>query len=92
MVWFDLLVFDIAGAQVQSLQLQMEYIYSYLEDEALDISEDARAFGHITRQGSTEELSLYTAEFSILDAQLSTLVQTLVCFYVTVKLLHSYCG
>lgn len=56
----------------------MEFIYSYLEDEALDISEDARAFGHITRQGSTQELSLYTAEFAILDMQLSTLVQTLV--------------
>lgn len=56
----------------------MEYIYSYLEEEAMDISEDARVFGHITRQGSTEELSVFAAEFNILDEQLSTLVETLV--------------
>lgn len=64
--------------QVRSLQLQMEYIYSYLEEEAMDISEDARAFGRITRQGSTEELSVFAAEFNILDEQLSTLIETLV--------------
>ena len=49
---------------VRSLQLQLEYIYQTLEEEALDIVEDPTSCGLINRQGSTEELPLLTAEFA----------------------------
>lgn len=48
----------------------MEYIYSYLEEEALETAEEFNVRGYIARQSSTEELSLLIAEFSILDKQL----------------------
>eukprot|EP00210_Caulerpa_lentillifera_P006373 g6088.t1 len=62
---------------VRSLQLQMEYIYRTLEEEALEISEDPKSPGYISRQGSTEELSLLTAEFSLLEDQLKAVTQRL---------------
>ena len=62
---------------VRSLQLQLEYIYQTLEEEALDIVEDPTSRGFINRQGSTEELLLLTAEFALLDEQLRTLIRRL---------------
>lgn len=63
---------------VRSLQLQMEYIYRTLEEEALEISEDPNSPGYISRQGSTEELSLLTAEFGLLEDQLRVVTQRLI--------------
>lgn len=62
---------------VRSLQLQMEYIYQTLEEEALDIIENPTSPGYLRRQGSTEELLLLTAEFAILDDQLRALMKRL---------------
>jgi len=63
---------------LRSLQLQMEYIYRTLEDEALDIVEDPKSSSFIRRQGSTEELLLLTAEFSLLEDQLRALMKRMV--------------
>ena len=63
---------------LRSLQLQMEYVYQTLEEEALDVVEDRSSLGaFIRRQGSTEELLLLTAEFALLDDQLKTLMKRL---------------
>eukprot|EP00803_Ostreobium_quekettii_P011225 evm.model.scf_916.3 EVM.evm.TU.scf_916.3 scf_916:39388-45212(+) len=62
---------------VKSLQLQMEYIYTSLEAEALDYVEDDKVSGRPGGQGSTEELSLLMVEFCLLDEKLAQLVETL---------------
>jgi len=62
---------------VRSLQLQMEYIYQTLEEEALDVVENPSSPGYVRRQGSSEELLLLTAEFALLDEQLRTLMKRL---------------
>jgi hypothetical protein len=62
---------------LRSLQLEMEAVYGYLEDEALDVAQalggaDADAGFLVFRQGSSEELALIAAEFGLLDGQLAT--------------------
>ena len=63
---------------VRTLQLEMEYIYRSLEDEALDLSgyydsvgDDVMAF--VEREGATSELHLLVADFILLEEQLSAL-------------------
>ncbi|KAL3132082.1 hypothetical protein ABBQ32_008692 [Trebouxia sp. C0010 RCD-2024] len=59
---------------VRTLQLEMEYIYSCLEDETLDIAQDLKGAGYLLlRQGSSDEVALLVAEFGLLDQQLANL-------------------
>lgn len=59
---------------VRTLQLEMEYIFSCLEDEALDIAQDLKGAGYLLlRQGSSDEVALLVAEFGLLDQQLASL-------------------
>ena len=59
---------------LKSLRLEMEAVYGYLEDEALDVTSGSGADGEnlIFRQGSSEELALLAAEFSLLDRALAS--------------------
>lgn len=59
---------------VRTLQLEMEYIFSCLEDEALDIAQDLKGAGYLLlRQGSSDEVALLVAEYGLLDQQLAAL-------------------
>ncbi|KAL0029741.1 hypothetical protein WJX79_006839 [Trebouxia sp. C0005] len=59
---------------VRTLQLEMEYIFTCLEDEALDIAQDLKGAGYLLlRQGSSDEVALLVAEFGLLDQQLASL-------------------
>lgn len=60
------------GLAIKTLQLQMEYVASSLEDEALDIAQDTQNAGFfLLRQGSSDELALLVADFGLLDGQLA---------------------
>lgn len=59
---------------VRTLQLQMEYIYGCIEDEALDIAQSKNTGVLLIRQGSSDEVALLAAEFGLLDQQLAVLV------------------
>ena len=61
---------------IRSLRLELEYIYKYLEDEALDVAikeQDADQTFRPLRQGSSNEIALLVAEYSLLAEQLATL-------------------
>ncbi|PRW56758.1 LETM1 and EF-hand domain-containing anon- mitochondrial [Chlorella sorokiniana] len=58
---------------VRTLQLEMEYIYGALEDEARDVVGDSKGSDlqlALSRRGSSEEVALLAAEFRQLDEQL----------------------
>lgn len=59
---------------VRTLQLEMEYAYGSLEDEARDIVGDSKGSDlklALSRRGSSDEVALLVAEFSMLDEQLA---------------------
>ncbi|KAK9821246.1 hypothetical protein WJX74_000565 [Apatococcus lobatus] len=59
---------------VRTLQLEMEFIYGCLEDEAMDITQGTNAAAFMLfRQGSSDEVALLVAEFELLDGQLANL-------------------
>jgi len=60
---------------VRTLQLEMEYIYGALEEEARDVLGDSRGNRALalSRRGSTDEVALLAAEFKQLDSGLSAL-------------------
>eukprot|EP00887_Chlorella_sp_A99_P006091 scaffold22.g6091.t1 len=60
---------------VKTLELEMEFIYDCLEDEALDIVGDPKSDKKLAlnRRGSSDEVALLIAEFRLLDEQLSAL-------------------
>lgn len=60
---------------VRTLQLEMEYIYGALEEEARDVLGDSRGNRTLalSRRGSTDEVALLAAEFKQLDSGLSAL-------------------
>ncbi|GBF97790.1 hypothetical protein Rsub_10215 [Raphidocelis subcapitata] len=63
---------------VRTLQLEMEWVYRSLEDEALDIAADELlGKGPLAREGSTGELALLVAEYSLLERQLAALAAAL---------------
>eukprot|EP00877_Chromochloris_zofingiensis_P001136 jgi/Chrzof1/11022/Cz05g20210.t1 len=65
---------------VRTLQLEMEYVYKSIEDEALDIAPDELVEqGPLAREGSTGELALLVAEYGLLEEQLLVLADALQC-------------
>ncbi|KAG2485057.1 hypothetical protein HYH03_016155 [Edaphochlamys debaryana] len=58
---------------VRTLQLELEHVYDSLEAEALDFFSGVRPGGLLARDGSTAELSLLVAEFTLLEEQLALL-------------------
>ncbi|KAL6761963.1 hypothetical protein V8C86DRAFT_2526853 [Haematococcus lacustris] len=61
---------------IRTLQIELEYTFSALEDEAVDIlGSDVNDL--LSRQNSTTELRLLAAEFSYLDQQLAVLAAQL---------------
>eukprot|EP00803_Ostreobium_quekettii_P011549 evm.model.scf_418.7 EVM.evm.TU.scf_418.7 scf_418:40146-45032(+) len=62
---------------VKSLQLQMEYVYASLEEEALDYVEEDKGSGVLGGQAATAALSVLVVEFSLLDERLAQVVETL---------------
>jgi len=65
---------------VRTLQLEMEFVYRILEDEALDVTGSDIGTGQdalLSREASTSELELLAADFSQLDEQLAMLAATL---------------
>uniref|UniRef100_A0A383VBJ9 Letm1 RBD domain-containing protein n=1 Tax=Tetradesmus obliquus TaxID=3088 RepID=A0A383VBJ9_TETOB len=64
---------------VRTLQLEMEYIYASLEEEAIDVSADEllNKGPAIVREGSTGELALLVAEYGLLLEQLDVLAASI---------------
>jgi len=64
---------------VRTLQLEMEFIYRSLEDEALDMSgpPPADVSASALRDGDASELALLVADFVTLDEQLAALADAL---------------
>lgn len=60
---------------VRTLQLEMEYIYGSLEEEALDNCVGKPEGLIMVGRGSDDELALLAAEFRLLDEALAALVQ-----------------
>lgn len=67
----------VSGAlAVRTLQLELEYIYGALEEEAVDVLGDGVRGNRrlaLGRRGSSDEVALLAAEFGLLDAGLSSL-------------------
>lgn len=60
---------------VRTLQLEMEYAYGSLEDEARDVVGDSKGDLKLalSRRGSSDEVALLAAEFRLLDEQLAAM-------------------
>ncbi|KAL4443418.1 hypothetical protein ABPG75_011155 [Micractinium tetrahymenae] len=61
---------------VRTLQLEMEYAYGALEDEARDVVGDSKGGDlklALSRRGSSDEVALLVAEFRLLDEQLAAM-------------------
>ncbi|EIE25017.1 hypothetical protein COCSUDRAFT_40379 [Coccomyxa subellipsoidea C-169] len=57
---------------IRTLQLELEYIYGCLEDEALDIGQGTQNPSFLlSRQGTSDEVALLVAEFALLDTPIA---------------------
>ncbi|CAL8462025.1 g1556 [Coccomyxa elongata] len=59
---------------IRTLQLELEYIYGCLEDEALDIGQGTQNPSFLlSRQGTSDEVALLVAEFALLDTPIGAM-------------------
>ncbi|KAK9908964.1 hypothetical protein WJX75_005261 [Coccomyxa subellipsoidea] len=59
---------------IRTLQLELEYIYGCLEDEALDIGQGTQNPSFLlSRQGTSDEVALLVAEFALLDTPIAAM-------------------
>ncbi|BDA41254.1 probable mitochondrial proton/calcium exchanger protein at C-terminar half [Coccomyxa sp. Obi] len=59
---------------IRTLQLELEYIYGCLEDEALDIGQGTQNPSFLlSRQGTSDEVALLVAEFALLDTPITAM-------------------